>query len=86
MSKEIKAIRGQIRQIIKELLPDMINQELQTAMYKQLSGELSAKLLVIEGDIKKQLLEMDNRAKDVQNFIMREMLQNVRTEPTNSDK
>jgi hypothetical protein len=81
MSKDVKLIRGQIRQIVKELLPELLTQELTTAIYKQLAGELGAKLEVVSNDIKRQLNAMDERSKDVQSFIMREMLSNIQTKP-----
>ncbi len=84
MSKEIKQIRGQLRQIVKELLPELVTQELQTAMYKQLAAELSAKLSAIDAEIKQQLTAMSDRAKDMQSFLMREMIGNAQARPVTS--
>lgn len=82
MANELKQIRGQIRQIVKEMLPEILKAELQTAIYKQIAGELTAKLQITEGEIRRQLQAMDDRAKDVQSFIMREVVNNTQPRPS----
>lgn len=80
-SKQIKEIRGQVRQIVQDVLPGVFTAELQTALYKQISGELMAKLQVIDQELKRQLQTIDERAKDVQSFLMREVVNNSKAKP-----
>lgn len=80
-SKQIKEIRGQVRQVVQEQLPAVLSAELQSALYKQIAGELTAKLQVIDQELKRQLKEIDDRAKDVQSFLMREVVNNSKAKP-----
>jgi len=69
MSKEIKAIRGQLRQIAKEILPEVMASEIVGI----LQAEQRAKLTEIANMVVKRLDEIENRSKDVQSYIMREV-------------
>lgn len=77
MSREIKQLRGQLRQITKEILPEVLSQELANGVHKRLSGEISTKLLNIELMIKERLDAMDARSKDIQEFILRKSIENL---------
>lgn len=69
MSKEAKLVRGQLRQIAKELLPDLIASELNA----KLEAQMRTKLNEIHTMVKDTLTRIDDRQKDVQNLIIREL-------------
>jgi cell division protein ZapA (FtsZ GTPase activity inhibitor) len=69
MSKEIKAMRGQLRQIAKEILPEVLAGELFAALQK----EQAARLTEIARMVTERLNQIEERSKDVQSFIMREV-------------
>ncbi len=71
MSKELKAIRGQLRQITKELLPDMLSQELKTEIYNSMKGEMLARLTMIETNVREHLTRLDERQKDTLGYLVR---------------
>ena len=75
MANNIKLIRGQIRQIVKEILPDVLSSEYSNALYKKLSAEIQGKLTQIEANVTETLKRIDERAKDLQMFMMRQALQ-----------
>jgi len=76
MGKEarLKEVRKQLRNIVKENFQELAKNELYTAARE----EMSATLVQIRSDVNTKLTEIDNRSKDVQNFIMREMTSNLR--------
>ncbi len=77
MSKQIKLVRGQLRQITQELLPSIMSEELKNAAYNQIKKEIEAKLHHIEANIKESLERIEKRQKDMHDFTIREMMSNV---------
>lgn len=73
MSKEIKAIRGQLRQIAKDILPEVLAGEL----FVKIQEENRARLTEIAKMVNDRLTEIENRSKDVQSYIMRETANNL---------
>lgn len=73
MSNEAKVIRGQIRQIAKELLPEALASEINKEQYRRLSTEIMSKLKLIEDNVKDTLLKLDQRSKDAQAYIIRQV-------------
>lgn len=69
MSKEIKAIRGQLRQITKDLLPEVMAGEL----FVKLQEEQRARLTELARMVNERLDQIESRSKDVQSYIMREV-------------
>lgn len=69
MSKAIKQLRGQVRQIVQEVLPDVLAGE----VYSKLQKTLLDHMLQIQTQVQNKLNEMDNRTKDVQGLIMRQV-------------
>lgn len=65
--KQIKLLRGQIRQAVKEVLPEVFATEVIKAMEKKLTG-----------DMKIALDKIDERQKDLQSYFLRH---NVKTDP-----
>lgn len=71
-----KQARGQLRQIAKEILPEVMASEL----FAALQAENAARLNALTAEVREQLKAMDQRSRDMQSFIMREVTNNVRAE------
>lgn len=71
-TKDIKQIRGQLRQITEEVLPKVLTDALVDAIYKKLSEENAAKMNAIAEHAKATLDGMDSRQKDFQNMLLRQ--------------
>lgn len=89
MSKDAKVIRGQVRQVVKEVLPSILESEAFNALYSKLAKELQEKLEIIQYNVTESLKTMDGRSKDVQQFIMNqvqaEMAKNAPKAPSQGD-
>lgn len=68
MSKEIKQIRGQVRQIVKELL----NEELVAVIEKSVCEKMHARVEILAKNVKETMQRMDDRSKDVQGYLVRQ--------------
>lgn len=68
---DIKKIRGQLRIIAQELLPELLTTELKSAMYDRLTAVITARLSAIEKDIRATMDEINNRSKETQDYIIR---------------
>lgn len=66
---DAKVIRGQLRQIAKEILPEVLAGELLV----KLQQDNVARLNEIAKMVNDRLNEIDSRSKDVQSYIMREV-------------
>jgi len=66
---DAKLIRGQVRQITKEILTDLIATEL----FAKLQEENIKQLNEIVKMVTERLDQIEQRSKDVQSYIMREM-------------
>lgn len=73
---QVKELRKQIRNVVQELLPEILTAEL----FQQLAKTNQEVLSRIKRDIEKTLSDIDGRQKDVQSFIMRESLKNINTD------
>lgn len=69
--KNLKAIRGQIRQIVKDILPEVFTQELATKTQKTLQEYNEKRLDAIAKHLVDTLKQIDDRAKDTQAYILR---------------
>lgn len=67
--KNIKAIRGQMRQLAKELL----TQELAKGIQEQLAKAVNERLNSIDAYVKTQLGEMNERSKETQDYVTRKL-------------
>jgi hypothetical protein len=72
VSKDAKLIRGQVRQIVKEILPAVLKDELLQAISKQLVANLTSKLTKIEENVKETLQAVDQRSKDSLSYLVRQ--------------
>lgn len=67
MSGNAKVLRGQMRQIVQELLPQVLIQE----QYKELEKVIIERLQVLEKETKKTMHEMNERHKNVMGMLVR---------------
>lgn len=74
-SSDIKEVRKQLRTVAKELLPEVLGNELTQGVYTKLHSEIEWKLKQIESTIEETLKRIDQRQKDVQAFIMNQVAQ-----------
>jgi hypothetical protein len=70
MSKEIKQIRGQIRQVVRDILPEVLNSEMGDSLRKDLFKRLDDAVRQIQEVLK----QVDQRSKDVQGYMIRQTL------------
>lgn len=73
MSKDAKLVRGQVRQIVNEVLPEVLN----SAIFAQLQKQVKDQLEQINALIRQRLDAMESRQKDVHSLLMRELLGNI---------
>lgn len=76
---DLKKFRGQVRQVAKELLPEVLAGEL----FVKLQEEQRARLTEIAKMVTERMNEIENRSKDVQSYIMREMANSAAPKPDN---
>lgn len=69
MSNSIKQLRGQVRQIVKELLSEVLNDELVQALRKDIYTRLDA----IDKHVKSTTQEMNDRTKETQSYVVRNL-------------
>lgn len=69
---EAKVIRGQLRQIVKEELSNVILAELKAEISREVTRELMAKLKALEDMIKEKLTVIDERSKDTMGYLVRQ--------------
>lgn len=75
--KNLKDVRKQIKNALQSELPSLLSQEFKNEAYKQLSGEIQAKLSSIELSLQQAVERIEKRQKDVQDFALREMMASV---------
>ncbi len=82
MSKQAKRDRGALRQIVKEEMPALMQAEafnaLRIEMYKTLDK--------IANDVQASLKQMQERQKDVQNYLIREVSAGQKVSNTSDSK
>lgn len=74
MSNQAKVIRGQLRQIVKEMMPELLVAELKAEMYKNIADSLQAQLITVEKQVKDTLNKLDERSKDIQSYLVRQSM------------
>jgi len=81
MGKEnnVKQLRGQLRQIVKELMPDLIKLELYNDLQKansdrinKIANNFDELVKSVNERVEQTLKEINDRSKDVQDFVMRQ--------------
>lgn len=77
--KNLKAIRGQVRQITKELLTS----ELVAASNKEVAAVVNKRLDAIDAYIKEQLKQLADKTEEMQSYVVRHITHaNVNATPT----
>lgn len=69
--KQAKLIRGQLRQIVKELLPEILTTESFMSLQKTLDTRLNNKVDNITRMVRDALEKLDQRSKDMQSYVVR---------------
>ncbi len=66
---EMKQLRGQLRQIVKELLPELLAAE----YYVRLTEQNKKQLDLVQSLVKDTLTRIDERQKTIQEAVIREL-------------
>lgn len=74
MSRDIKVVRGQLRQIAKEILPEVMKQELTAEIYGKLVDIVNSRLTFVEQQINTKLVAMETELKDALRFLVRQTM------------
>lgn len=64
-----KLLRGQLRQVVKELFPELVKQEL----YSDATKLIKSRLDQIHTMVREELTKIDERQKDVQALVLKEL-------------
>jgi hypothetical protein len=67
----MKDLRKQLRNVVQEILPEVLNAELVTSSHKAVTLKMEARLDAISKYITGQMETIDQRSRDVQDFIIR---------------
>jgi hypothetical protein len=68
--KNVKLLRKQVRNVVKELFPQILNNELVEAVHKKLAENINGRLTAMGNKIEKELEEINTRSKDVQAYVV----------------
>lgn len=71
-----KELRKSLRNVVQDIMPEILTKEITASAFKQLRTEIQFQLKQIDTDIKKALKDMEDRQKDVQSMLLREMISN----------
>ena len=69
--KNTKLIRKQIKNVVVSLLPEVFNAETTKAMEKVLVLRMDSRLSELTNKIESALKTMDERSKDIQQYVVR---------------
>lgn len=67
---DLKALRSQLRQVVKDILPDMQKE----VLYSDIMSTVMTRVKELEKEVKDTLHTINERHKDTMNFLTREML------------
>lgn len=81
-----KELRKSLRNVVQDLLPDLLKSELGAAIHKSVSGIVQARLDVMMKEIQNTLQTIDQRSKDVQSYLVRSTLQPAPAAQTEGNK
>lgn len=68
---DVKLIRKQLRNVIQEMGPEILNEQAFKIGLARLQTQVEGRLTDLEKHVKETLVKIEERNKDVQNFIMR---------------
>jgi hypothetical protein len=69
--KNFKAIRKQLRNVVQEIMPLVLGNELVQEVKKSLEARIDARLEAVSKHIYETLTQIDERSKDIQTFLIR---------------
>ncbi len=69
--KNVKFLRGQVRRIVKELLPDLFNTETAKGMERNVMTRVDSRLSEITKAVRETLDTVDKRSLDLQAYVVR---------------
>ncbi len=73
--RNVKLIRKQLRNVVQELLPTLVTEEVKSEMHKKFEVEANQRLNNITETVKKTLDMIDQRSKDTQGYLVRQSSQ-----------
>lgn len=82
--KNFKTIRKQLRNVVQEIAPGIITQELVSTIQKSLSEDVQKRMDTIAAEAKETLRLIDERQKDLQNYLARILEQMTPPAPSDS--
>ena len=66
---KVKELRKSLRNVVQELLPNLLLQELEKALYKS----LEAKIKLMDEHVRQELNSMTERQKDTLSYLVRQV-------------
>lgn len=72
---DAKVIRGQLRQIVKEEMQDMLLTEMKSEISRAILKDVSKRLEALEDLIREKLTVIDERSKDTMSYLVRQSMQ-----------
>lgn len=75
--KNAKALRKSLRNVVQDILPSILTEELTAAIYKKLSAEMGQRMDIIANNARETLSTIDERQKDIQSFVTRSLENSV---------
>lgn len=82
MANQAKLLRSQMRQIVKELFPEIVSSELYAKIEKQNKEQLEFLFNLVKGTLSR----VEERQKDLQSLIMREVANASKVVPSEDKK
>lgn len=67
----VKTLRGQVRQLVQDLIPQILTEEMRSKLYAEMVDLVQARLKGIEDQVKETMLEINQRSVDAQEYLMR---------------
>lgn len=77
-----KELRKQLRNVVQELLPDLLNSEQHAVLKKHIDLRISE----LEKHVKKVLADLDERHRDTMSYLVRNVSTSVPTPKTEENK
>jgi len=70
----VKELRKQIRNVVQDLVPALLQAEVGEALRKDLSRQIQARLDVMMEEIRNTLRAIEDQSKDIQSYVVRQSL------------
>lgn len=71
--KNSKELRKQLRNVVQEIIPELLTRELCEAVYAKVRNDIMERLSGIDKQVTSTLEGINERAQNFQGFVMREM-------------